>query len=177
MKQFDARTERVLRSLDPKAQPRFRKWLEDATEVALDFLCDYRLISGNRSWDEQDCLYAQGRKSLAQVNEMRDKIGLPPIPAKDNKIVTNARGGYSNHNFKIAVDAGVFSYDGKQYYDETNRKLAHSVHKAVAKDAGDYGFEWGGNWRSTVDMPHFEIDTGLTMPQKRLKFQKHGSVL
>jgi hypothetical protein len=42
-----------------------------------------------RSFAEQDALYAQGR-------------------TKPGKIVTKARGGFSNHNFGVAFDIGVF---------------------------------------------------------------------
>ncbi len=63
------------------------------------------IISGLRSYEEQDALYAQGRT------------------APGNK-VTNARGGYSNHNFGIAFDIGVFS--GNRYLPDSPK------YKAVA---------------------------------------------
>lgn len=104
----------------------------------------------------QDDLYAQGRTQPGEV-------------------VTRARGGQSNHNFGIAGDFGVFS--GKAYLDISKPDLAAKVHKACSMHAADCGLEWGGSWKSIVDMPHYEIATGLSMAQKREKFKAKGSVL
>jgi len=63
--------------------------------------------------------------------------------------VTNARAGYSNHNFGIAFDIGVF--EGSAY-------LAESVkYKAVGALGMDLGLEWGGSWKTIVDQPHFQL--------------------
>jgi peptidoglycan L-alanyl-D-glutamate endopeptidase CwlK len=63
--------------------------------------------------------------------------------------VTNARGGYSNHNFGIAFDVGVFS--GSRYLPESPK------YKAVGALGTDLGLEWGGSWSSLVDQPHFQL--------------------
>jgi len=83
-----------------------------------------------RTYTEQDALYAQGRTA-------------------DGHIVTNARGGYSNHNFGIAFDVGVF--EGSKYLPES------SNYKAVGALGVDLGLEWGGNWKTIVDQPHFQL--------------------
>jgi peptidoglycan LD-endopeptidase CwlK len=145
---FDLRTEKILASLDPKARRMFVPFVEEAKEIAEDLGVEYVAISGNRTWAEQNALYAIGR-------------------TRPGRKVTNARGGYSNHNFGIAVDFGAFK-DGK-YLDTYNPKLASKVHKAIGKIAEKYGIEWGGNWRF-VDEPHFEIDTVYTTAQKRERF-------
>jgi peptidoglycan LD-endopeptidase CwlK len=157
--QFDARTEKVLATLDPKAIPRFRKFLCLAKATAATFGCDYIAISGNRTYAEQDALYAKGR-------------------TKPGKEVTKARGGYSNHNFAIAADFGVFN-DGRYLDDGSppDRLLASRVHKACSMHAEACGLEWGGNWKSIVDQPHFEVSTGLTLGQKRQLLKEKGSVL
>ena len=89
-----------------------------------------KVISGLRTYDEQDDLYAQGR-------------------TKPGKIVTNARGGYSNHNFGVAFDIGVF--EGSSYKDESPK------YKAVGVLGMDLGLEWGGNWKTIQDEPHFQL--------------------
>ena len=94
--------------------------------------------------------------------------------------MTNAKGGQSNHNFGIALDFGVFK-DGK-YLDgsklKSDKTLASAVHRQVAeKVASKHGIEWGGNWTSFKDEPHFEYPTGLSMAQKRARYEKHGSVV
>ena len=83
-----------------------------------------------RSNDEQAALYAQGRTT-------------------GGEIVTNARGGYSNHNFGIAFDIGVFS--GNRYLPES------PLYKAVGALGMELGLECGGNWTSIVDQPHFQL--------------------
>lgn len=153
---FDERTNKYLATLDPKAQKIFKPFIVEAKQIAAAMGYEYKAISGNRTWAEQDELYAQGR-------------------TKPGPRVTKARGGSSNHNFKIALDFGVFK-DGA-YQDEKNPGQAEKVHRAVSKIIGKYGIEWGGNWKSIVDIPHFEISTGLTMSEKRERFQKYGSVL
>lgn len=144
--EFDARTEKNLATLSPAAQAKFRPFIAQAQAVAASMGFDYKAISGNRTYAQQNALYAKGR-------------------TKPGKKVTKARGGYSNHNFAIALDFGVFK--GGAYLDNSDPKAAHKVHAAVAQVAARHGIEWGGNWRSFKDTPHFEVRTGLSMSQKR----------
>lgn len=155
---FDARTEKNLATLDIKAQEIFIPFIKAAQKIAGIHGCEYIAISGNRSWEEQDALYAIGRTIH-----------------KNKKVVTNAKGGQSNHNFRIALDFGVFK-KGK-YLDSDNPKLASYIHKLVATTSKQFNLEWGGNWKSFKDEPHFEVYTGLTLAQKRAKYIKTGTVL
>lgn len=157
--ELDARTLKNLATLDDKAQDRFRQLALLGKATAATYGCEYVVISGHRSWEEQDALYAQGRTNPG---------------AK----VTNARGGQSNHNFGIAADFGVFKageyLDGGTQYEQS---LAERIHAAVAIHAHRLGFDWGGDWEGMVDPPHFELRTGLTMAAKRQLYQTKGSVL
>ena len=63
--------------------------------------------------------------------------------------ITNARGGYSNHNFAIAFDVGVF--EGTKYLSESVK------YKAVGVLGMDLGLEWGGHWKTIIDEPHFQL--------------------
>ena len=148
---IDARTAGHLATLDAKAQDRFTQLCLLAKATAATFGCDYIGIEGHRTWKEQDALYLQTPK------------------------VTRCRGGFSNHNFGIAMDFGVFR--GKSYLDEANPILARRVHEACAIHARKLGFEWGGDWTKLKDYPHYEISTGLTMAAKRKLYQEKGSVL
>ncbi len=88
------------------------------------------MISATRTCEEQDALYEQSR-------------------TKPGRIVTSARGGYSNHNFGSAFDIGVF---------EAGRYLPESpAYKAVGALGVQFGLEWGGNWKSIQDEPHFPL--------------------
>ena len=153
---LDARTLGNIETLDQKARERFVEFACLANATAATFGCQYILISGNRTFAEQDALYAKGRTA-------------------PGGIVTNARGGQSNHNFGIAGDFGVFQ--GKAYLDSSNPGLADKVHKACSMHAAACGLEWGGNWTSFKDAPHYEVSTGLTLSQKRSVYAARGSVL
>jgi len=125
----DARSEKTIATLLPQVQPMARALVQKAAASGITI----RIISGLRTYEEQDALYAQGRTA-------------------PGKVVTNARGGYSNHNFGIAFDIGVF---------EGNRYLADSPkYKAVGVLGVDLGLEWGGNWKTIVDQPHYQLRPG-----------------
>ena len=128
---YDARSEGTLATCLPSAQAVLRQWLKVAQPAARAQGLEVLLINGTRSFAEQDALYAQGRTALG---------------AK----VTNARGGYSWHNFGLAADMGVFR-DGKYLgsspvYAELG-KLARNIP----------GLEWGGDWTSFRDEPHLQM--------------------
>ena len=155
----DARSLKNLSSLDAKAVPCFAEFYRLANATAATLGCDYIIIGGNRSWAEQDALYALGR-------------------TQPGSRVTKARGGQSNHNFGIAADFGVFV--GKTYLDggtPEQAARAAKVHRACSVHAAACGLEWGGSWKSFADQPHYEVETGLSMMQKRAKFKAEGSVL
>lgn len=88
------------------------------------------ILSGLRSYEEQAALYAQGR-------------------TKPGKKVTNAPAGHSNHNFGIAFDVGVF--EGTKYLGDSPK------YKAVGALGMELGLDWGGNWKTIVDQPHFQL--------------------
>jgi peptidoglycan L-alanyl-D-glutamate endopeptidase CwlK len=122
----DKRSEKNIATLLPEVQPIARALVQKAAANGITI----KIISGRRTYDQQNKLYAKGRT-------------LPGEKA------TNARGGYSNHNFGIAFDIGVFS--GSRYLGDSSR------YKAVGALGMDLGLEWGGNWTSMVDQPHFQL--------------------
>jgi len=105
-----------------------------------------RALSGTRTYAEQAALYAQGRTA-------------------PGKIVTNARAGQSWHNFALAIDVGIFSAEGKyQTAAGPYRELG-----AIGRELD--GIEWGGNFRSFPDRPHWQVATGLTIAEARRRFE------
>lgn len=88
------------------------------------------VTQGFRSIAQQNALYAQGR-------------------TRPGKIVTNARGGQSNHNFGKAVDL-AFVVDGEIVWTE-------SLYLKLGRFADAVGLKWGGNWKKFKDKPHVEI--------------------
>ena len=122
----DERSERNIATLLPQVQPLARALIESAAAIGIAI----KVISGTRTYEEQNVHYEQGR-------------------TKPGRVVTNARGGYSNHNFGIAFDIGVF--EGGRYLDES------PAYKAVGALGMKLGLEWGGNWKSIQDEPHFQL--------------------
>lgn len=98
-----------------------------------------RISQGFRTYAEQDAIYAKGRTT-------------------QGNIVTNAKGGFSNHNFGLAFDiVGITN-------GELNYNLDWDYLSSLAKSKG---FEWGGDWKFK-DMPHFENMFEYSLKELRL---------
>lgn len=105
----------------------------------------FRIAQGLRTFEEQATLYAQGRT------------------VKGAK-VTNAKAGYSYHNYGLAIDIvlmvdvnkdGVYesaSWDRLKDFD--GDKLADWME--VINYFKSKGWEWGGDWKTSKDYPHVE---------------------
>ena len=113
-------------------EPEFRVKVEtllEAVEKATGRT--WGLSDGRRTISRQDALYSQGRTTAG-------------------KVVTNARGGYSPHNFGLAADlwpmkAGDFDWSAPLELFQTLGTLAEGM-----------GLVWGGHFRSILDLPHVE---------------------
>jgi peptidoglycan L-alanyl-D-glutamate endopeptidase CwlK len=90
------------------------------------------VVQGLRTFDEQDELFAKGR-------------------TKPGPIVTQARGGESNHNFGLAADLCPFTNDKPDW----NAPIA--VWSAIGTAAMAHGLEWGGQWKKFLDKPHVQL--------------------
>lgn len=97
-----------------------------------------QVTQGFRSIEEQNELYAQGR-------------------TKPGKIVTKAKGGQSIHNYGLAFDIAVLNKDGSINWNDT------SLYVKVGQLGKSLGLEWGGDWKTIKDMPHFQYTFGLTL--------------
>lgn len=90
----------------------------------------------------------QGYRSIEQQNELyaqgRTKAG---------QIVTKAKGGDSLHNYGLAFDV----VDKDKGYNVDWNKIGQ-----IGKDAG---LEWGGDWKSFQDRPHFQYTGGYSLSQ------------
>lgn len=108
-----------------------------------------------RTAAEQNALYAKGRTA-------------------PGSIVTNAKGNsYSSmHQWGVAFDFFLdmdVDKDGKTSDDAFNNttKLFNKV-GAIGKKLG---LEWGGDWKSIKDLPHFQLpDWGSTTSQLKAKY-------
>ena len=125
------------RSLDdllPAVKVRVEKFINSAKDAGIDLL----VTSTYRDNESQNALYAQGR-------------------TKPGRIVTNAKGGQSFHNYRCAVDV-VPLLNGKPVWDAEND---------IWQKVGDFGIaaglEWAGNWTKFREMPHFQYTDGLNL--------------
>jgi peptidoglycan L-alanyl-D-glutamate endopeptidase CwlK len=144
---FDTRSESNIRTLLVAAQAAARNCLTALGNDALGSGVTARILSGTRTYAEQNALYSQGRD------------GHP------GKVVTKAKGGESNHNFGIAWDIGLFD-KGKYLEDSPLYAKAGPIVLAAAT-----GVEWGGNWKSIVDQPHYQLVTNLSISEVRTRFE------
>jgi peptidoglycan LD-endopeptidase CwlK len=122
----DPRSEKTIATLQPEIQGLARSLVQKAAAAGITI----KIISGLRTYAEQDALYAQGR-------------------TKPGKKVTNAKGGYSNHNFGLAFDVGVFK--GTAYMPES------PDYAKIAPLGKSLGLAWGGDWKNPKDLPHYEL--------------------
>jgi peptidoglycan LD-endopeptidase CwlK len=123
-----------------------------AAQIALDKLktegVDTLITCTYRSDDEQEALYQQGRTTKGPV-------------------VTNAKPGQSMHQFRCALDI----------YPVVNGKIdfagAHTdVWKKIADAFKSEGFEWGYEWKTFKEMPHFQMTGGHPLQY----FQNGGKI-
>ena len=126
----DPRSEENILTLDPAVQEVARRFLEQANDSLKESGLTAKIISGTRSYAEQDLLYAKGRTT-------------------PGRRVTNAPGGHSNHNFGIAFDIGLFR--GKSYLPESHH------YQRLGQIGKGLGLEWGGDWRRFTDEPHYQM--------------------
>lgn len=121
----DDRSESNIKELHPVVQPIARQVIWNAVKEGINA----KVISGFRSYEQQNALYEKGR-------------------SQPGKVVTNAKGGYSNHNFGLAFDIGIFA--GAFYKPEGPE------YRQVGKIGKTLGLAWGGDWMSFRDEPHLE---------------------
>lgn len=96
-----------------------------------------------RDSEYQDSLYAQGR-------------------TKPGKVVTNAKGGQSMHNFGLAFDVVPVDDSRQPIWDDRSH-----LWNLIGAEGKRLGLEWGGDWVSLKDKPHFQYTEGLTLAQLR----------
>ena len=108
-----------------------------------------KVISGLRTYEEQAALYAKGRTA--------------PGPK-----VTNAKPGYSWHNFGVAWDFVVFDSNGQPLWNSP-------LMTRCGKIGEELGLEWGGRWKFQ-DKPHLQLKTGLSLAQARRRLRDNKTI-
>lgn len=119
---------------------------EEAMDIAFDIWANgigFRVTHTLRSWEEQNALYSIGRTT-------------------PGRIVTNAKGGRSYHNYGLALDFCLLtpslkaSWDVRADFNKDNEQDWLQVVKAYKAK----GWEWGGDWTKFKDYPHLQKTFG-----------------
>jgi hypothetical protein len=110
---------------------------------------DLEVSRGTATWAEQDAIWEQGRN------------GNP------GPIVTDAKGGYSAHNFGYAVD--VFPEDIELGQPDWN--LNHPAWKKILALAPSRGLAEGAQWCKFKDSPHLYLDELPPSPTDAMRQQ------
>lgn len=133
-----------LDQLHPWMRYKVELWLKRLTKAGYSIV----ITEGYRSIEKQNELYAQGR-------------------TKKGAIITNAKGGNSQHNFGIAVDFALnmdVDGDGDIKDDLWNDSKNHF--EKIADIAKTVGLAWGGDWKSIKDKPHIYLPKWGDTPTK-----------
>ena len=157
---MDKPTKERIGKLHPAVRSEVEKIINECDRI-LTGRAKVRITQGLRTSAEQDSLYAQGRTT-------------------PGKKVTNAKGGQSVHNYGFAVDICLI-IDGKAASWETTKDWDNdgiADWQEVVKVFARHGWNWGGNWNTFKDMPHFDkigFDNWRTLQQK--KEDKEGYII
>ena len=114
-------------SLDVRFIPRAQAWAEVLTAYVLPV-----------RYPGHKMRVMETRRSPARQAE------LEAAGASRNKI------GF--HNYGLALDFGIFAPDGRYLKDD-----ATGIYTTCGIQAEVFGMEWGGRWKSLVDLGHIQF--------------------
>ncbi len=113
----------------------------------VDSPSDFAVVEGLRTTARQQELYAQGR-------------------TKPGDVVTHADGIVKLSNHQAKPDGYGYAVDeypcvnGRIDVGAIEEFKAIAAHVLSVADELGVSIEWGGNWKSFCDMPHFELKVG-----------------
>jgi peptidoglycan L-alanyl-D-glutamate endopeptidase CwlK len=124
---------RNLSDLHPKVKTLCEQFVASCAKQNIDVL----ITSTYRDAESQNALYAQGRTA-------------------PGKKVTNAKGGQSFHNWRVAFDF-VPIVNGKAMWADT------ALFNKCGEIAESVGLEWAGRWKTFKELAHCQQTFGLTL--------------
>lgn len=119
--------------LCPIVRTKAEAFIKECQLVGIDVL----ITSTYRDVESQNAIYAQGRTT-------------------PGKKVTNAKGGQSFHNYRVAFDF-VPIINGKAQWNDTK------LFEQCGLIAESVGLEWAGRWKSFKELAHCQFTNGLTL--------------
>jgi peptidoglycan L-alanyl-D-glutamate endopeptidase CwlK len=154
----------ILEALHPLVATKALDTLQDATHDGLFVL----LFCGLRTFLESEALYKQGRDAAGNIINIKD-------------VVTRAKPGYSWHNYSLAIDI-VMNVGPRIHIHPTwddfvdHNKDTVNDWKTLGEIGKSHGFFWGGDFKSLVDVPHFEYHTGIASTSDALSMYNHSGM-
>ena len=124
---------RSLSDLNPKVAAMCSEFINRCKAQHIDIL----ITSTYRDAESQNALYAQGRTA-------------------PGKKVTNAKGGQSYHNWKVAFDFCPI-VNGKPNWSDV------ALYTKCGEIAEGVGLEWAGRWKKFNEQAHCQYTGGLTL--------------
>lgn len=141
----------MLENVHPDIRVRARRVLADVKNF-LDK--EMKITESLRDFEKQRDVYAQGRTD-------------------PGKIATNARPGYSFHQYGLAIDCCFAGAD--PYLENLPKSDFDLFWNSYGKFAVNHGFIWGGNFKMRKDRPHIELSYGMRI-QECLEEYRIGGV-
>jgi peptidoglycan L-alanyl-D-glutamate endopeptidase CwlK len=133
---------RNVNDLTGDMQHRCQKFIAMCKDAGIDVI----VTSTYRDLESQNALYAQGRTT-------------------PGRIVTNAKAGYSAHNFRRAFDICIV-VNGKAVWDDLD------LYKQCGEIGEKCGLDWAGSWKSFKEYVHFQekdLDMGALRKEYGVK--------
>ena len=121
--------------LHPHVKTLCEQFIDKCKEQGIDVI----ITSTFRDIESQNALYAQGRTSPG------DKV-------------TNAKGGQSFHNYRLAFDFCPIVNGKAMWKDEKLFARCGEIGESV-------GLEWAGRWKSFKELAHLQATGGLKLTQ------------
>lgn len=134
---------RDIKDLHPRVQPLAQAFLDACHAQGIDVI----FTSTHRDNESQDELYKIGRT-------VKGQNAKPSKPMGD--MVTNAKGGQSFHNYRVAMDF-VPLVHGKAMWADT------ALFTKCGEIGESVGLEWAGRWVSFKELAHLQFTGGLSL--------------
>ena len=147
------------------------------------------VLSTVRTAEEQIACYKMGRKGVEYRNHILSTANsyCSQIPAvqyelisggtieNEDDLATNAWAGQSYHNWGLAIDLVLTKFGDPLYLDLKDRTMSIQDYYALiglSQLAAACRLEWGGNWTTFLDIPHFQ-DTVYRIPPKEYHYDNN----
>lgn len=145
--------------MHPHLHDAYQFWKAKMDAAGIPFV----LTCVGRTTSEQEALYAQGRKSLKEVNQMRKECGMSPLSESENKRkvtwTMNSKHRLHADGKSKAFDFAILKPDKKTLSWDVKWDADHDgvpEYLEAARFAEEVGLEAGAFWK-TSDWPHVQL--------------------